>query len=112
MDHGGEVFSVSKWAGIKTKEVRTRLTDEKNLPSVEEARIRIAKDMTARLDTLSQEQMTVFAARRAELEEKRQALVCQYQVERQKLIETQQSYLQEQTTGMAEQFQQRHARLV
>ncbi len=95
MDHKGEVFAVSKWVGIKTKEVRIRLIDEKTLPSVEEARIQIANDMTARLDTLSQEQMAVFATRRAELEEKRQTLVRQYQAERQKLIETQQLYWQD-----------------
>jgi hypothetical protein len=89
------VFAVSKWVGLKTKEVRTRLTDEKALPSVAEARIQIAKDMTARLETLSQEQMKVFTTRRAELEEKRQALVHQYQAERQKLIENQQSYWQD-----------------
>lgn len=94
VDHRSEVFAVSKWVGIKTKEVRTRLTDEKNLPSVDEARSQIAKDMTARLETLSQEQMTVFTTRRAELEEKRQTLVRQYQAERQKLIDTQQSYWQ------------------
>ena len=95
MDHRGEVFAVSKWAGLKTKEVRTRLTDEKTLPLVGEARIQIAKDMTVRLETLSQEQMTVFATRRAELEERRQALVRQYQAERQKLSETQQSFWQD-----------------
>lgn len=95
VDHRGEVFAVSKWVGIKTKEVRTRLADEKTLPSVDEARSQIAKDMKARLDTLSQEQMTVFATRRAELEEKRQALVRQYQAERQKLLETQQSFWQD-----------------
>ncbi|WP_177170350.1 hypothetical protein [Nitrosomonas marina] len=34
LDHRGEVFavSVSKWVGIKTKEVHTQLTDEQNLP--------------------------------------------------------------------------------
>lgn len=95
VDHRGEVFAVSKWVGIKTKEVRSRLIDEKSLPSVDEARIQIAKDMTARLETLSQEQITVFATRRAELEEKRHALVRQYQAERQRLIETQQSYWQD-----------------
>jgi hypothetical protein len=95
VDHKGEVFAVSKWVGIKTKEVRTRLVDEKALPLVDEARIRIAKDMTARLETLSQEQMTVFTTRRAELEEKRQALVRQNQADRQKLTETQHSYWQD-----------------
>ena len=39
--------------------------------------------------------MAVFATRRAELEEKRQALVRQHQAERQKLTETQQSYWQD-----------------
>jgi hypothetical protein len=95
VDHRGEVFAVSKWAGIKTKEVRTRLVDEKALPSVDEARIQIAKDMTARLEALSQEQMTVLTTRRAELEEKRQALVRQYRGERQRLTETQQSFWQD-----------------
>lgn len=95
VDHWGEVFAMSKWVGIKTKEVRTRLADEKNLPSVDEARSQIAKDMTARLETLSQEQITVLTTRRAELEEKWQTLVRQNQAERQKLIETQQSYWQD-----------------
>ncbi|MGH8763425.1 MAG: relaxase/mobilization nuclease domain-containing protein [Nitrosospira sp.] len=95
VDHRGEVFAVSKWVGIKTKEVRARLTDEKSLPSVDEAKIQIAKNMTARLEALSHEQMTVFTTRRAELEEKRQTLVRQHQAERQKLIETQQSYWQD-----------------
>jgi hypothetical protein len=92
VDYRGEVFAVSKWVGIKTKEVNTHLTDEKKLPSVDEARIQIARDMTARLEMLSQEQMTVFTTRRAELEEKRETLVRQNQAERQRLIETQQSY--------------------
>ncbi|MBA3756240.1 MAG: relaxase [Nitrosomonas sp.] len=94
MDHRGEVFAVSKWVGIKTKEVRERLTDEATLPSVDEATIRIAKDMTVRLETLSQEQKSAFDARRAELEEKRQLLVHQHQFERKKLHDAQQSYWQ------------------
>lgn len=91
VDHRGEVFAVAKWVGIKTKEIRTKLTDEQNLPSVDEARIQIAKDMTARLETFSQEQKNVFAARKAELEEKRQSLARQHRAERKKLRETQHS---------------------
>ena len=89
VDHRGEVFAVSKWAGIRTKEVRTRLTDEQNLPSVDEARIRIAKDMTERLKALSQEQGTAFDARMTQLEEKRQTLTRQHKTERQKLYDAQ-----------------------
>lgn len=94
VDHRGEVFAVAKWVGIKTKEVRERLTDEKSLPSVDDARIQIAKDMSARLESLSQEQENVLEARRAELEEKRQILVHQHRFERKKLHDTQQSYWQ------------------
>ncbi len=89
VDHRGEVFAVSKWIGIKAKEVRTRLTNEKNLPSVDEARSQIANDMSVRLSALFQEQSTVFSARKAELEEKRQALTRQHKSERQKLSDTQ-----------------------
>lgn len=91
VDHRGEVFAVSKWVGLKTKEVRAKLADEQNLPSVDEARIQIAKDMTVRLEMLSQEQKSVFDARKTELEEKRQTLVRQHRDERQKLRETQHS---------------------
>jgi len=94
VDHRGEVFAVSKWVGIKTKEVRDRLTDEIALPSVSEARIQIAKDMTARLETISQEQKNILEARRAELEEKRQILVHQHRFERKRLHDAQQVYLQ------------------
>ena len=62
VDHRGEVFAVSKWVGIKTKEVRSRLIDEKSLPSVDEARTQIAKEMAVRLETLSQEQNSVFVS--------------------------------------------------
>ncbi|SEP93286.1 relaxase/mobilization nuclease domain-containing protein [Nitrosomonas ureae] len=92
VDHRGEVFAVSKWIGIKTKEVRDRLTDETALPSVSEARIQIAKDMATRLETISQEQKNVLEARRAELEEKRQILVHQHRFERKKLHDAQHSY--------------------
>ncbi len=53
VDHRGEVFAVSKWVGIKTKETRTKLADEQNLPSVDEARILMAQAMTEQLDRLS-----------------------------------------------------------
>lgn len=94
MDHRGEVFAVSKWVGIKTKEVRERLIDEKSLPSVDEARIQIAKDMATRLETIFQEQENVLEARRAELEEKRQILLHQHRFERKKLHDAQQSFWQ------------------
>ncbi len=95
VDHRGEVFAVSKWVGIRIKEVRERLTDETALPSVSEARIQIAKDMAARLGKISQVQENVLEVRRAELQEKRQILVHQHRFERKKLQDAQQSYWQQ-----------------
>ncbi|GJL72914.1 MAG: hypothetical protein NMNS01_21130 [Nitrosomonas sp.] len=94
VDHRGEVFAVSKWAGIKTKEIRTKLNDEQNLPSVHESRIQIAKDMTVCLDTLFQEQASAFDTRMAQLEEKRQTLTRHHKAERQQLRDAQNTFWQ------------------
>jgi len=102
--HRGEVFAVSKWVGIKAKEVRERLTDIKNLPSVDEARTQIANDMSMRLNSIFQEQSTVFNTRRTELEEKRQALSRQHKSERQKLDDTQSVHWQHKQQEWNKQF--------
>jgi hypothetical protein len=101
VDHRGEVFAVSKWAGIKTKEVSTKLTDGQSLPSADETRIQIAKDMTVRLDTLFQEQANAFETRMTQLEERRQTLMRQHKAERQQVHETA-VILAAQTAGMAQ----------
>lgn len=37
VDHAGEVYSISRWVGIKAREVRARLGSPDNLPRVDEA---------------------------------------------------------------------------
>lgn len=44
VDANGEVYSVSRWAGVKARELRNRLSHCDDLPSVEEAR-RIAQSL-------------------------------------------------------------------
>lgn len=46
VDYRGEVYAIARYAGIKTKDVRERLGDGKDLPSVEEATTAIAARMT------------------------------------------------------------------
>ncbi len=105
VNHRGEVFSISKkWVGINAKEVRAKLTDEKSLPSVDEARAQIANEMAARLNTLFKEQSTVFNTRMAELEEKRQTLTRQHNTERQKLRDTQHLHWQSKQQEWQRQF--------
>lgn len=49
VDAHGEVYSVARMAGVKTKEVRARLGDESALPGVTETRDAIAKTMMGKL---------------------------------------------------------------
>lgn len=85
LDHRCEVYAVSKWVGIKTKEVRSKLVDAGTLPSVEDARTKIAKEMAERLSQLKQKQQEAINARMAEVEDKRLQLVRGQQKERQQL---------------------------
>jgi len=49
VDYKGEVYSLSKWAGVKTKELKQRLGSPKNLLSVQEVKEDHAQKMTKRL---------------------------------------------------------------
>jgi len=52
VDHKGEVYSLSRWASKKPKDLRARLGDEGQLPSVEKARRQIADMASSRLGEL------------------------------------------------------------
>ena len=56
IDTKGEVYSIPKQAGVKTKAVRERLGDEADLPSIEQAKVDMAKHMLSMLSRLYQEQ--------------------------------------------------------
>ena len=74
IDYRGEVYSVPKYAGVKTKEVRTRIGEPDDLPSVEDAKaawasdmLRKAQDWQRELDRRREAERKAFAAKRAEL---------------------------------------------
>ncbi len=66
VDHKGEVYAISRWVGIKAKQVRTRLGEPDGLPSVQEAHAKAARMVTDRLEELRLEQERE-AARKLEL---------------------------------------------
>ena len=74
IDHACEVFAVTKWTGLKTKAVRARLGDEKQLSSVSEIKTQIAKDMQIRLQMLSNQQAKNIKARLTEIENGQKAI--------------------------------------
>lgn len=49
VDFKGDVYSIARWVGQKTKDVRKRLGDGKDLPSVAEAHAAITEQMTGML---------------------------------------------------------------
>ena len=75
VDELGEVFSLPRMAGVKTKEMRQRLGDEHAFPSVTEAKDKVAREI---LPTLNRYQNELAAKKReaiAQLKEQKTALV-------------------------------------
>ena len=87
LDFQGEVFSVSRMAGIKTKEVRARLGDPESLPSVDEAKAEIARRMRPAVQRLIRETRTELRDNTAPLLKKRKEMAAHHRQERTTLDE-------------------------
>jgi hypothetical protein len=85
VDIHGEVYSVPKWVGIRTKGVRDRLGDQNELPSVSMATEQIKEQVTARLHELKHEQTEAIAARKAAIKEKLSTMQSEHKAKRQEL---------------------------
>lgn len=72
VDHNGEAFAVSKYVGIKVKQVRDKLGDTKTLPSKNDAHRLAADRVAARLKELRQQQK-VKSDKQIEMLSKRRA---------------------------------------
>jgi len=75
IDHNGEVYSLPKWAGVKTKDVRERIGTDTPLQRVTEVKARIAAEMTPALQRMQVERRAEAASRRASLEFERTTLL-------------------------------------
>ena len=85
LDHTCEVYSLPKWLGLPTKDVRHRLSRQQSLPSVTEAKAEISKDMTSHLLELSERQDQALLNRLHQIDEKRIALIKRQKNEREEL---------------------------
>ncbi|MGB4101766.1 MAG: relaxase/mobilization nuclease domain-containing protein [Alphaproteobacteria bacterium] len=102
VDWRGEVYSLSKWVGVRTKELKTRLGDMQEMPSVIEAQAAIAKCMTQKLDGFIQEVAAQKKKDAAPLIQARQEMVTRHQEERQALKNALEKRWQEETRQRAE----------
>lgn len=78
VDVHGEVYAIPKWTGLKTKQVKEKLGDPKELRSVDEAK-----------DHIAQEMQPVLSRWQKELAEKKRALKAKQEKQRQQLVQEQ-----------------------
>ena len=87
VDHKGELYSLPKWAGVKTKDVRARLGEAETLPSLDEAKAHIAQEMQPALTRWQQELAQRLEAQHARFETHKRGLLERQMAERQKLFD-------------------------
>lgn len=91
VSHEGEVLSIARYVGKKAKEVRAKLGEPESLPSVDDARTQMARDMRGAFVRHAREAKTARDAAMKKLDHERQAMAMQHRAERQQLDEGQQA---------------------
>jgi hypothetical protein len=82
VDHQGEVMSVPRWVGAKTKAVRERLGSEKDLPDVQTVQAQYAREMADKMDSFSADLKTRNVERLAARNVQKQSLIDRQRSER------------------------------
>ena len=82
VDHLGEVMSVPRWVGAKTKSVRERLGSEKSLPDVQTVQANYAREMADKMGGFADDLKARNAERLAERSAQKQALIDRQRAER------------------------------
>jgi hypothetical protein len=101
LDYRGEVYAVAKYTGVRTKTVRERLGDPKELPSVEQAKVQIADKMSDNLKRHLQQSEKDKSRRSAAFEFKRKQLVEKQRNERQLLEKKQKERWEDEANARA-----------
>ena len=104
VDWRGEVYAISRYVGVRTKEVRNKLGEPDSLPTVAEIKERIAKETEDKLRAFKRELIQEFEKGRIGLGEKRKVLVARQRHERGKLQEKQQERGQVEARMRAQRF--------
>ena len=104
VDYKGEVYPVSRWAGVKAKEVGARLGDLDSLPGVTKAHEDAANTVTDRLKELQAEQNRLAKEKLLHLSAQHKALLARQRQEKLQLA-------QEQAARKAIEEEERQARL-
>lgn len=85
LDWRGEVYAISRWVGIKAKEVKAKLGDPESLPSVEDTKLLLAEKFTDKLQRFIDVSIEAHEKASVALNNKRKALVNHHRQERSQL---------------------------
>ena len=99
--YDGEVHSIARMVGKPAKEIAGRLGDPASLPSVEEMRAHIARDIEPKIKTFITEAKQEFAERMKPVEQERLRLKALHDAERQRLDHGQAERLKAETQARA-----------
>lgn len=85
LTHDGEVLSVSRYTGKKTKEIEARLGKPETYPSIADARTQLAKDLSQAYQRQRKEADALKRHQLAPLEQKRLEMATAHRLERARL---------------------------
>ncbi|MEE4379210.1 MAG: relaxase [Candidatus Competibacteraceae bacterium] len=102
VDWRREVYAISRWVGVKTKEVRARLGHYDDLSTIGETKTRIAEQFTEKLRGFCSDQETRHHRQLTRLTEKRTVLVTQQRKSRTALRQEQATRRTAETKARAE----------
>ncbi len=97
VDYQGEVFSLSRWAGLKRKQLKDRLGNPEALSSINTIRREMAKPMTDRLRELLEEVKKETKITMEPLLQRKRALVKHHRETRAALVTKQEARCQHET---------------
>ena len=97
VDWHGEVYAISRWVGVKAKDVKARLGSPDELPPVEKTKRQLAVKFSDKLQQFVDEVTTSHDKAEARLKQTRQALADRHRQERAQLKQVQKSRRQQET---------------
>ncbi|MEM9878671.1 MAG: relaxase/mobilization nuclease domain-containing protein [Pseudomonadota bacterium] len=88
VDHNGEPYAVARQAGVKTKDVKARLGDPKELPTLDDMRGQVANDMLSTMQRFQKQLDAKDQQRRERFEGIKDNLVQKQRLQRAKMQES------------------------
>lgn len=104
VDWRGEVYAISRWVGVKTKDVKANLGSPNDLPSVEDIHQQLAEKFADKLQQFVAEQTSLHEKTESHLKKIRQSLTSRHRQEREHLKRKLASRRQQETQARSSQL--------